>query len=445
LGGGEVGFRHEDQDFGAFGIYSELEAGEIVGAGERGRIGLDFVGDVALFEQFDQAGGLGGIKGAELMEEGFVVGHEKTVTDSTGFATVILGAVSQTGWRKTRSGFRRGEALGGQLEPTFLGAPPAAAGAAEAFADLFPKRARLGNGAGLREGEGEVVAGFLAEVGGGNFAEDGLRFGVAAQHHEGAAAEQSGGEAEHTVGLDLDEIEGRQGFGEEPGFEAIARDGGEGVRVVAKNTVEGFFGDGAGFGGLARGEEFGGEGEAKFDGVGFFEGGAEIANAPRARFPRESGATGGSAEVGQELDEQVSHAADGGRDEQYPDPPIRPAGFQDVDDQAELGEPREFGHDAEQGPITEEGVEHRGAGRGSARGFGAAGEQGFEIGLGGFLRDGGDLNFGEPGFFQEGMESALFETEPNIGVELAGLFEGVLVEIEDEELAAGAEDAERPR
>ena len=59
----------------------------------------------------------------------------------------------------------------------------------------------------------------------------------------------------------------------------------------------------------------------------------------------------------------------------------------------------------------------------------------------GFFRDGGDLDFGEAGFFQEAVEGAFLETEPDIGVEFARFFEGVLVEIEDEHLAAGAENA----
>ena len=64
------------------------------------------------------------------------------------------------------------------------------------------------------------------------------------------------------------------------------------------------------------------------------------------------------------------------------------------------------------------------------------------MGFGGFAGDGGDFDFGEAGFLEEGVEGAFFETEPDIGVEFAGLFEGVFVEVEDEELAAGAEDAE---
>lgn len=52
-----------------------MEAGEIVGAGKSGLVGFDFKGHVVLLEQVDEAGGFGGFKGAELVEEGFCVGH----------------------------------------------------------------------------------------------------------------------------------------------------------------------------------------------------------------------------------------------------------------------------------------------------------------------------------------------------------------------------------
>ncbi len=54
-------------------------------------------------------------------------------------------------------------------------------------------------------------------------------------------------------------------------------------------------------------------------------------------------------------------------------------------------------------------------------------EQGFEERFGGFFCDGGDFGFGEAGFFQETVECAFFETEPHVGVKLAGLLEGVFV------------------
>ena len=39
------------------------------------------------------------------------------------------------------------------------------------------------------------------------------------------------------------------------------------------------------------------------------------------------------------------------------------------------------------------------------------------------------------------MEGAFFKTEPDVGVEFVGFFEGVLLQIQDEDLAAGLEDA----
>ena len=60
--------------------------------------------------------------------------------------------------------------------------------------------------------------------------------------------------------------------------------------------------------------------------------------------------------------------------------------------------------------------------------------------LAGFLGHGGDLDLREARFFQEAMQGAFLEAEPDVGVELAGLLEGVLVEIEHENLTAGAQD-----
>ena len=47
-----------------------METGEIVGTGESRLIGIDFEGHVVFLEQGDEAGGFGGVEGAELVEEG---------------------------------------------------------------------------------------------------------------------------------------------------------------------------------------------------------------------------------------------------------------------------------------------------------------------------------------------------------------------------------------
>ena len=58
--------------------------------------------------------------------------------------------------------------------------------------------------------------------------------------------------------------------------------------------------------------------------------------------------------------------------------------------------------------------------------FGAADEEGFEEGLAGFFGDGGDVHLLEAGFLEEDVEGVFFKAEPDVGVELAGFFEGVL-------------------
>ncbi len=73
--------------------------------------------------------------------------------------------------------------------------------------------------------------------------------------------------------------------------------------------------------------------------------------------------------------------------------------------------------------------------------LGAAGEEGFEVGFGGFLGGGGDVEVLEAGFLEEGVEFAFFEAKPDVGVELAGFFESVRLEVEDEDLTAGLQNA----
>ncbi len=75
LGLGELGLGHKDEDFCAFGIHAKLQAGEIIGARQSGLIGLDLKGHTLLLKFGEQAGGFLGVIGAELMEQGFFVGH----------------------------------------------------------------------------------------------------------------------------------------------------------------------------------------------------------------------------------------------------------------------------------------------------------------------------------------------------------------------------------
>lgn len=54
-----------------------------------------------------------------------------------------------------------------------------------------------------------------------------------------------------------------------------------------------------------------------------------------------------------------------------------------------------------------------------------------------------DLDAFEAGFFEPEVHIAFGEAEPTVAVEIASLFEFVLDEVEDHELAAGFEDMER--
>ena len=70
------------------------------------------------------------------------------------------------------------------------------------------------------------------------------------------------------------------------------------------------------------------------------------------------------------------------------------------------------------------------------------GHEGLEVRCGGFAVDDGDLDGGEACVFDEAEEFDFGEAEPDIGVEVAGLFEVVFEEIEDDDAAAWAGDAE---
>ena len=58
------------------------------------------------------------------------------------------------------------------------------------------------------------------------------------------------------------------------------------------------------------------------------------------------------------------------------------------------------------------------------------------------MGDDGDVDLDKAGFFEEAVERALFEAEPTVGVELVGFLEGVRLQIEDDELPVGFENAE---
>ena len=63
--------------------------------------------------------------------------------------------------------------------------------------------------------------------------------------------------------------------------------------------------------------------------------------------------------------------------------------------------------------------------------------------MGGFVFavDGGDVGGAESGFFQKVEELDVGEAEPDVGVEFAGLFEGMALQVEDNDAAAGFEYA----
>lgn len=64
------------------------------------------------------------------------------------------------------------------------------------------------------------------------------------------------------------------------------------------------------------------------------------------------------------------------------------------------------------------------------------------MGLLGFFGDGGDFDVFETGGFEPAVELVLGEAEPVVSVEFVGLFEGVFLEVEDDEATSWLEDAE---
>jgi hypothetical protein len=59
----------------------------------------------------------------------------------------------------------------------------------------------------------------------------------------------------------------------------------------------------------------------------------------------------------------------------------------------------------------------------------------------GFAGDDGGFDFREAGFFEEAVEFDFGEAEPDVSVEFAGLFLGVVEQVEDHNTASGSEDA----
>jgi len=64
-----------------------------------------------------------------------------------------------------------------------------------------------------------------------------------------------------------------------------------------------------------------------------------------------------------------------------------------------------------------------------------------ELGGFGLFVDDGGLDVCEAGVLEHGFEVGLGEAKPLVGVEFAGFFEAVLDEVEDDDAAAGLEDA----
>src|SRR5271163_14394 len=71
----------------------------------------------------------------------------------------------------------------------------------------------------------------------------------------------------------------------------------------------------------------------------------------------------------------------------------------------------------------------------------AEGQEGLELWGFGFLVHDGCLDIFEAGSFEHGFELGFAEAEPLVGVELAGFFEAVLDEVEDDDAAAWRENA----
>src|ERR1035441_10154190 len=69
-------------------------------------------------------------------------------------------------------------------------------------------------------------------------------------------------------------------------------------------------------------------------------------------------------------------------------------------------------------------------------------KKGLELWRLGLFVDDGSLHIGEARFFQHGFEFHFAEAQPLVGVELAGLFEAVLGQVEEDNAATGGENAE---
>lgn len=69
------------------------------------------------------------------------------------------------------------------------------------------------------------------------------------------------------------------------------------------------------------------------------------------------------------------------------------------------------------------------------------GEEGLEERGFGFAGNDRGFDFREAGFFEEAVEFDFGEAEPDVSVESAGLFLGVVEQIEDHHTASGFEDA----
>ena len=259
--------------------------------------------------------------------------------------------------------------MGGWLErfrreavPALFGAGPGGAGFAEAGPDFLKEGGGLGGASAGAQGESEEIARFFADVAAGGFLKIGFGFGRPAGTEEGAAAEQGDGEGEHAIGAGVDFAEEREGLVPVRDLDRVTRNRGQRVRIVLENAGQCFGGGGVGFDRLAGVEEFGGEGEPGLDGGCFLDGGAGLADAPGTGFKagEEAAAGPGGAALGEKFDEEISDASEHRSGEQNPEPPIRPAGFENVNHESQLDQPRELRDDGEGHPVFGDEIEERG-------------------------------------------------------------------------------------
>jgi len=212
------------------------------------------------------------------------------------------------------------------------------------------------------------------------------RFGLAeaAGANEGASAEQRDLVRQHPVRLGIDPAQEREGIVPLADFDRAAGDRGKGVRIVAKDAGQRRSGGGVRLLRPAGGGKFGRKRQAGLHNVRFRQLCLQIADTPGPGLEtREESGRVRPVQGRQDLDREIDEATEQRGHQQHPEPPVGPAGAENMDQQAELDQPAEFGEDRQRHPVVGDKVEESVhgterernevwvllAGRGTDRGF----------------------------------------------------------------------------